>query len=111
MSKVLETRQFAELILRGAEAIEASLTDGKFTFMDFPRFVPVLALINEALDGAKKIPAELASLTDEGRAELFAVIDTLKLENPAYEKIGEELIKTMLGIFNLIGLIKDAKKK
>jgi len=111
MSNVLETKQAVEFILRFAEATESALEDGKFTFLDFPKFVPVLGLLNEALSGAKQIPGELSALTEEGQAELHNLIGTLKLEDADYDKIGEEALKIVVSVVALVGMIKEAKKK
>ena len=111
MSEVLNTKEAVEFILRFAEETESALDDGKFSFMDFPKYVPVLGLLNSAIDGAKTIPAELASMDEASKDELHAVIKTLKLDNPDYDKIGEEALKIVVSVVALVGMIKAAKKK
>jgi len=106
-----ETKDAMEFVLRAAEATEKALEDGKFTFMDFPSFVPVMGLLSGAVDGAKQIPAELKTMTEEDKKQLFEVIETLKLKNPDHEAIAEEGLKLIASVVKLVGMIQDAKGK
>lgn len=106
-----ETMDAAEFILRGAEAIAKSLEDGKISFMDLPSFVPVLGLASAAVEGVKEIPSELKSMTEDDKKMLFKVIETLDLENPDHEAIGEEILKVATSVMKLVFMIQDARKK
>jgi len=106
-----ETKDAMEFVLRAAEATEKALEDGKFTFMDFPSFVPVMGLLSGAVDGAKQIPSELKSMTEDDKKELFEIIETLKLKEPDHEAIAEEGLKLISCVVKLVGMIQDARKK
>ena len=106
-----ETKEALELVLRGAEAVEKAMKDGKINFMDFPTFVPVFSLLGDAIEGIKEIPAELAGLDEENKKELYALIETLKLSDEKADEIAEEGLKVLLSVLKLVKLIKDARAK
>jgi len=110
MSNVKETKECLEFVLRFAEATDRALQDGKFSFLDLPTFMPVMMLFNDALDGAKQIGTEMASMGEAEKAELHAVIETLNLKNPKHDEIAEESLKVMASVVKLIGMIREAKK-
>ena len=106
-----ETKDAMEFVLRFAEATDKALEDGKFSFMDLPSYIPVMTLLNDAIDGAKSIPAELKAMTEEDKKQLHDVIETLNLRNPDYDAIAEESLKVATSVVKLVGMIRDARKK
>ena len=110
MSNVKETKECLEFVLRFAEATDRALEDGKFSFLDLPSFMPVMMLLNDAIDGAKQIGSEMASMGEAEKKELHAVIETLNLKNAKHDELAEESLKVMASIVKLVGMIREARK-
>jgi len=110
MSNVKETKESLEFGLRFFEAFEKALEDGKFSFTDLPRFMPVMMLLNDAIDGAGEIGNEMAAMGEAEKKELYAVIETLGLKNDKNEELIKEILKLVPSVCKIIGMIREAKK-
>ena len=51
---------------------KAALVDGKITVSDLPKYLPALLLTKDAVVGAKNIPAELSTITNEDITAIFS---------------------------------------
>lgn len=96
---IKETQEAMVWVLTLGVAAKNSLADGKPDFGDINEFFPVLMSLNKAIDGAEKIPAEIA---DIDKAEYDQLVEAAK---PYVEELSPDAIEPV--IFGSLKIIKD----
>jgi len=100
-----ETKQAIDFAIALGKGIEKSSADGKWNLVDIPNFIPALAALLPAIEGADQIPFEFKALTTEQIDELKAYVNAnLDLEDDQTEAFIEDAFKVMLDIFMLVKL-------
>lgn len=67
---IKETKELVAWAVKLGNAIGYALEDGKLSLADAFKFVPVLTGASEALKGAKAVPSELKSLSEDEYKDL-----------------------------------------
>ncbi len=100
-----ETKQAVDFAIALGKGIEASAQDGKWNLVDIPNFIPALAQLLPAFEGADQIPFEFTALSPEQIDELKAYVNAnLDLADDEAEAFIEDAFKVMLDIFMLVKL-------
>lgn len=100
-----ETKQAIDFAIALGKAIEVSAEDGTWNLLDIPNFIPALAQLLPAIEGADQIPLEFENLTPEQVDELKAYVQAnLDLADDETEAFIEDAFKVMLDIFMLVKL-------
>ncbi len=103
-------KEALQLIVSVANAAGKSLEDGKVGLTDLLNFVRAVQDIGPAIQGIDQVPAELANLSDDDKAELFQVVASLDLPSDQVEAYVEKGLKAALLLAELIlPLIKKAQ--
>ena len=100
-----ETKQAIDFAIALGKAIEVSAEDGTWNLLDIPNFIPALAKLLPAFEGAEQIPFEFQQLTPEQLDELKAYVTAeLDLNDDEVEAFIEDAFKVLLDIFMLVKL-------
>lgn len=100
-----ETKQAVDFAIALGKAIEVSAEDGNWNLLDIPNFIPALAKLLPAIEGADQIPFEFQALTPEQLDELKAYVTAeLDLNDDQVEAFIEDAFKVLLDIFMLVKL-------
>jgi len=102
---VKETKEVIRFGLSLGNALRKAMEDGNINLLDALKFLPVLRELKPAIEGAKKIPAELKDLDEAEKAELLAYFkkefelkdDELEAKVEMALEVGLSLSKLALG--------------
>lgn len=105
---IKETKDVVRFGLSLGDALKRALEDGSINILDALKFLPVLKHLQEAIQGASKIPAELKDLDEAEKAELLAFFrEEFDLSNDDLEAKIEAGLQVGLGLLQLaLGVIK-----
>lgn len=107
---VEETTELVRFVLAVAEAVDKSLADGSFDFMDVVEFLDALRLANGAFNDIAKVPGELKDLDETERAFLFDIIEEFDADQDKAEEILETALRVGLDIAALISKMWPPEK-
>lgn len=85
-----------------ANAVALSLKDGVIGVGDLANFFQTLRTAPAAFEGLQQIPAELADLSEEQRAALYAEVDKLDLPNDQREAIAKKVLKGVVVLSEIV---------
>lgn len=108
MSDVSESTELLQFIVGLAQALGSSMEDGRIDFHDLGNVLDVLQLVGPAFEGVAKVPAELAALDDDGKAELFTVIEELDIPQDQVEMVVKNGLKIALDLVEFIDKIRSS---
>lgn len=102
-----ELKEALNFVISGAMAVDKSLADHKLDASDLFNFLPVFLKAQDAFKGISSIKLEWSSLSFEQRQSLVKEIEQeLDLSNDKTEQIVEKSIELILGLMELVVLIK-----
>lgn len=102
-----ELKELLSFTISGANALDKSLSDNKLDVSDLFNFLPVFLKAQDAFKGLNQIKSEWDLLTFESKQLLIKELEQeLDLRNEKTEQIIEKSLVLVLGIFELISLIK-----
>lgn len=109
---IKETKEIIKFVVEFAEAIEKSLEDGEFTFLDVTNMISALQAVGDAFGNIKQVPTELKDLDEMESLELYAYAkDELDLKSDKTEEIIESSLEIGLKLFELYNLIRKPDPK
>lgn len=85
-----------------ANSLAVSLKDGKINISDLVYMFDSMRLAPQAFEGIQEIPKELADLSPEYKAALYAEIEKLDLANDQTEAIAEKVLKGALNLAEIV---------
>lgn len=95
MENVKETIELLDAVFDIADSTKKAMSDGKVTLSDAPAFFGVAWKLPTAIGGIEKVPQELASLGDEGKATVIAHFrDRFDLADDQLEQAIEDALET-----------------
>lgn len=104
---IQETNDLLTFIGAFASTSAAVLQDGKVSFLELAGFFESATLVKPAIDGIKKVPAELADLTDEEKQFLVQnFADRFELDNDRAELLVEKGLVLGLALAQFIGELR-----
>jgi hypothetical protein len=68
------TKEVLVLVLKTGDGVKKSLEDGKFEATDAVNFMPLIPLLQPAIEGASEIPSELKDLDAQETQELVDLV-------------------------------------
>lgn len=101
-SEVKDTLEVLDFGFKTAEAVTASLADGKVNFFDLPNVLAPLTAAGAAVDNIQNVKKELTTLTPMGKSVVESfVTDRFDIPNDQVEILVEETIVAVLGVVSL----------
>lgn len=100
-------KEMVSLVASGVNAGIKIAEDKKISMDDMQYVFAILQRLPAAVDGADKIPAELADMDSVESSELLAhVMKELSLGDVKTAQIVDKSLRTLLAIFDLVKAIK-----
>lgn len=108
---IKETKEVIEFLVILANAVAESLRDGKFNWLDFGAFFALIPQMGPAVNGIVEVPAELADLTEDERAEIVELIQNRLAIAPVTNEIAVRSADLALHFAELVAEIKRLKEQ
>lgn len=107
MLPIKETKELLVAGFQGAAIFKSALADGKIGIGDIGLILPLIGVLNSAVDGIDQVPAELADLSEGEYDELVEaarpyIVDLApeQIQAVIFEVLA--IVKGLLGLFKLL---------
>jgi hypothetical protein len=107
MAGIKETKELVLFVAKLSSSIGHAMEDGKLSFLDMAKMVPLLMKAGDALDGIEQIPAELLDLDAAERQELLDAFNSeFSLPNDKAEAIIEKALGAVAKMHEIYKMFK-----
>lgn len=104
---IQETKDCIDLGLAMIECAVQAKKDGKIGVEDAALLLQVIPKVGPAIEGASKVPSELADLESSEAAELVAhVMGKLAIDDAKAKEVIEKSLKAAVSIYDLVKAVK-----
>lgn len=104
---VVETKQLLDVVLTGVDIVRKAGADGAINFADLGLLLSLVPVVGPGLDGADRIPAELADLDAADATEVVSyVMAKLSINDAHAVEVIDSALKVLLSVWTLVNTIK-----